>query len=60
MKYLHPFTDAPENVGMVYYREHFASRLPVVIRDGVLYLTTGGKLDKVADLPADAVLEVAE
>jgi len=60
MSYQHPFADAPENVAMIYTRPGWASRLACVIRDGILYTDKGGRLDKLTDLPADAVLEEAD
>jgi hypothetical protein len=60
-QHAHPFTDAPLDTPLVYYRPGWASRLPCVIREIngelVLLTTDGGRLDALAALPADAVIE---
>ena len=62
MIHTHPFTDAPNDTPLIYYRPGWASRLPVVIREingeRILFAHRGGKMDAVASLPADAILEV--
>ena len=64
MIYTHPFTDAPSATALIYYRPGWASRLPVVIRDingqRILFADRGAKMDAVASLPTDAVLEDTE
>ena len=56
-----PFTDAPSDTPLIYYRPGWASRLPVVIREingqRILFADRGAKMDAVASLPTDAILE---
>ena len=61
MNHVHPFTTAPAETPLLYYRAGWVSRLPAIIRDitgqRILFTDKGVKLDAVASLPLDATLE---